>query len=176
MRVYRFEEGLVRVARTCSVCLLKTIGEIDGSDSTPNSDLLQKTANRLAAADSRGLQPVVIRTGFVKLRDLKPAAAPCYGIAHGEGAAGVAAGFRLVDRFFAARFLVARFLVDRFLAGFRLAFFAPFFFGDRFLAADFFAALRFFAMVYGSFPDSTQVIQVVFPLGAKVEGKTTSSR
>ena len=99
-----------------------------------------------------------------------------YGPAHGAGGGGGAtclvAGLRRVDRFFAARFLV-----ERFLAGFRLAdFFAPFFFGERFLAADFFAALRFFAMEFGSFPDSTQVIQVVFPLGANERGKTTSFR
>jgi glutathione S-transferase len=78
------------------------------------------------------------------------------------------AGFFLVDRFFAERFLAA---------GFRLAadFLAPFFFGDRFLAADFFAAFRFFAISYGSLRDSTQVTKVVFPLGAYVRGKTTSS-
>lgn len=94
--------------------------------------------------------------------------ATCYGVAIGGGIACLVAGFRRVARFFA----------ERFLAGFRLApdFLAPFFFGERFFAADFFAAFRFFAISYGSFPDSTQVIQVVFPLGANMWGKTTSSR
>ena len=77
---------------------------------------------------------------------------------------------RFFGDFLAAVLFAARFLVD-FLAGLRLV--AVFFLGERVPA--FFAAVRFLvAISCGSFRFSARVESLVYPLGARKRGETST--